>query len=364
MNELQKLVDTLEAQDKVKKDFLAPTGSLHFTNGNLFMTHNDVPIKFIPTPVFHSQLATKLEIPKGYYDRMKGRAVELLDENVNHWLRDEGKNVLLRAFVPGDQDNTARALLSDRYNVIDNMEVLLQILDTLKDCGVVINIEQAELSETRMYINVTAPEIEVKANELLKQYRKAIQVGSGIITGFSVQNSEIGYGSFEIMSRLKFLCCNNGATSKKDSLRKIHLGGKLDELEFYKSDAVKNANRKLVKEQVNHAVKKFLSKDYLQQQVDMLTEIGNKKIEAPVNAVIEVIAKDYGFTQEDKASILNCFIDGGDRRRIGIFNAVTEVSQTLQDIDHKHDTEVAGMDILVNFDRIEAAAIKLDRSAN
>jgi hypothetical protein len=364
MSQLQQLVETLEAQEQIKKDFLAPSADMHFVDGNLYMLHAGQQVIFSPTTVFHGQVAEKLGIPKGYYDRMKEKALHLLDDNVNHWLHDEGKNLLIRTFVREDGDNDARAFLSDRYNIIDNFDVLLQALESIKESGLEVNVSGAELSQTRMYLHITCPQIEVEATEMLKYYRRTIEVGSGIISGFVLQNSEIGFGSFQVAPRAVVLACNNGMVNTRDAMRRVHLGGKLDELDFYKNDAVKNANRKLVKEQVKHAVQKFLSKDYLKNLVNTFTELGAKEIEAPIANVMEVVAKNYGFSQEEKASLLDHFIRGGDTRRIGVINAVTELAQTFDDADHRNDTEAISYELLTSFNKIEAAAVKADIKAN
>lgn len=365
MQQLLNLMETLEQQNAIKKDYLAASGTLSFVGGQLVMVHAGTSVNFTPTPHFHAQMAEKLSIPKGYYDRMREKALGLLDDNVNHWLSDEGKNLLVRAFEPGEGDNVARALLSDRYNMIDNMEVLLETLDAIKATGIPVNVAGAELSDTRMFLRITCPEIEVQATEMLKAYRKAIAAGSSVITGFELQNSEIGCGTFQISPRAVVLACQNGLIKTNDALRRVHLGGKMDELGFYNNPEVKKANRELVKKQVSHAVKTFLSKDYLTKLVQSFTELGDKKIEAPIPQVIEVIASEYSITQERKNRILDYFIDGGDRRRIGIVNAITEEVQELtEDIDLKHDSEAITYDLLTKFDKIEAAAFKLERSAN
>lgn len=365
MEQLQTLVETLERQEAMKHDYVASSANLAYAGGRLIMTHAGQQIEFKPTEHFHSQMSEKIGIPKGYYDRMKGKALDLLDANVNHWLTTEGKNLLVRAFEPKEagNENIARALLSDRYNMIDNMEVLMSTLETLKETGVIVEVERAEISETRMYLTVIAPEIETKAKEMLKHYSKA-KVGTGVISGFVLKNSEVGCGAFEIAPRAMILACRNGLVMQKDAVRKIHIGGQLDELEFYKNTDVVNANRKLVKEQVKHAVKRFLSQKYLESLVDSFTELGNKEIEAPISGVLELVAKEYNITQDRKDNILKHFIKGGDTRRIGVVNAITEEVQDLADVDLKNDGEAITYSLLTNFSRIEAAAIKAERSAN
>lgn len=362
MEALQNLVSLLETENKKKQDYIVPASNMTMVEGKLIILREQVPINYLPTKIFHSQVSEKLHIPKSYYDRMMQSALPLLDSNVNHWLKDYQKASLIRTFE--DEVNTARAFLSDRYSMVDNYEVLFETLEAIKQTGVNVEIVQAEMSETRMYLKVKCPDVEIKATELLKSYAKAIAVGSEIVSGFVLQNSEIGMGAFAIMPRAVVLACNNGMTMVKDQLKRVHLGSRMDELDFSKNDAVRRANLKLIKEQVKHAVKIFLSKQYLEKTVNHFTELGSKKIEAPVANVVEVIAKTYSIDDVRKANILNHFVEGGDMRRIGMFNAITEECQSLKDADLKQDSEVMSYEVLQNFNRIEAQAFKTKFTTN
>lgn len=360
--QLEQLLETLEQQQKVKRDYVAGRENLHFVDGKLFITRNGVEVQYTPTAHFHSQMSAKLDIPKGYYDRMLNSKVKLLDQNVNEWLHAEQKAMLVRTFEE-QQDNVARAFLSDSYNIMDNYDVLFETLDAIRATGIHVEIKNAELSETRMYLKIACPEIEVQATEMLKMYRRSIEAGSGVIAGFVLKNSEIGAGAFSIMPRAIILACQNGAVVPKDELKRIHLGSKMDEF-FAGNERVRKANVTLIKEQVKHAVNTFLSKDYLNKIVRDLTEAGEKKIEAPVSNVVEVIGKEYGFSEDRKHSILNYFIQGADTRRIGMFNAITEECQMQEDADVKHDSELIAAQVLNDFDRLEAKAMKQQRSAS
>lgn len=364
-NQLETLVQTLEHQNTEKKDYIANGASMSFVDGNLIVARNGAEIEYAPTTIFHGQVAEKLQIPKTYYDRLRVKAVKLLDENVNHWLHKEQKNVMLRAFE-NDDNNIARAFLSNSYSIIDNYDVLFEALDAIKATGLEVDIVNAELSEQRMYLKVQCPSIEVKAEQMLKNYARAGGqiVNMGIFSGFVMSNSEIGQGAFQIAPRAVVGCCNNGLVMAKDALRRTHLGARMDELDFHTNEAVKAANLKLIKEQVKHAVKVFLSKNYLTKLIDVYTTLGDKPIEAPVANVIEVVAKDYGLSDVRKHSLLNHFIKQGDNRRIGIVNAITEECQGLKDADLKHDTEVVALDILNNFNKIEAKAFKTKFTSN
>lgn len=369
MEALQKLFEQLQVQEELKYDAIVDPSLIHFANGKLIMMDNNKEVIFSPTDHFHTQMAEKMGIPYTYYKRLfsEPENLPLLDNNVNHWLSQYDKNLLVRMFknAKNEAANSARALLSDGYKIMDNFPVLVEALEAIKDSGVRVVIKEAELSSTRMYLKVVAPDVEVQANEMLKEYRLSAKAGTtGVISGFTLSNSEIGAGSFCITPRAVILACNNGAVRTEDRLRNVHLGAKMDELGFNKNKAVMRANQKLVREQIIHAVKIFLSKDYLQKLVDVYEKLGEPKIEAPIDKVIQVVAKEYSITEDRKANILQHFIEGGDMRRIGLANAITRECQGLEDADLKHDSEEVAYDMLKHFTKFEVAASKIKNSAS
>lgn len=367
IEQLQGLLTTLERQEDMKNDLIANSRKhLSFVNGQLIVIDKKKKIIFEPTKHFHKQVADKLDIPKPYYDKMLAEGMSLLDDNVNHWLNDEEKNFLVRTFQDGAgvYKNTARAFLSDRYGIIDNYQVLVEALDAIKKTGIKVDIINAELSDTRMFLKVVCPSVEVKAKEMLRMYRTAIDKGMGVISGFTLQNSEIGAGSFKISPRGLVLACQNGLINTRDELKNVHLGSKMDQLGFNKNKDVMKANIRLIREQIKHAVKIFLSKEYLTKLIDVYTELGEPKIEAPIEKVIEVVGKAYSINEERKASILRYFVEGGDTRRMGLASAMTREVQDLVDADIRHDSEVASFEMLKNFKHIEASAFKIRLSKN
>ena len=366
MDQLQRLFTTLEAQNAIKNDIVANSAQhLHFLNGKLVVVSDGKEITYEPTNLFHTQVAEKLGIPIGYYRRMLEKKSLLLDNNVNEWLHEESKNFLVRTFDDAAENyRVGRAFLSDSYSLIDNYEILTQALEAIKATGVRVEVVGAELSETRMYLKVVAPEVELSGKEMLKAYRVNKERGDGVISGFTLSNSEVGHGAFNIMPRALVLTCINGATMPMDALKKVHLGAKMDELGFNKNQAVMNANRRLIKEQISHAVKVFLSREYLSKLINVYSKLGDPKIEAPVDKVIQVIGKEYQYSEERKANLLKYFIEGGDHRRMGIASAMTREAQDVQDPDVKNDVEIASFKVLEGFSKIEAAAIKFKPSGN
>src|SRR4029079_2842646 len=80
------------------------------------------------------------------------------------------------------------------------------------------------------------------------------------------------------------------------------------------------------------AVVRFLDVDYVKHVLDEIREY----VGVPVNdavATIERVAKKHLFTDEEQASSLDCFIQGGDLTAGGVFQAVTAAAQNVGDPD-------------------------------
>jgi hypothetical protein len=361
---LMELTSALVHENDVKRDFIVPARALQMHPSKIISLYHDIGAQtnYEATNTFHDNLSERLSIPKNYYNKMRETAPALLSENVNHWLSSkekDGAKFLVRTFT-SPQQGKARALLSNRHHMIDNYPVLLETLQAIDDAGLTedVQVKQCVLSERRMYVEFTCPSIQIEAVELLKYYRKAISAGAGIITGFLLENSEVGRGAFKLTPRAVILCCQNGAIDPRMALKKIHLGSTLsDGLDFSQVAEIREANIKLIREQLKYAVKHFLTKQYLETLVQRYESLGLPEIQAPVNKVTEVIADKYGWTEQASETLLMRFVEGGDMRRIGVYNAMTLVAQEF-DNDSKYDAEAAAWEVLSDFESIEKLAIK------
>lgn len=62
-----------------------------------------------------------------------------------------------------------------------------------------------------------------------------------------------------------------------------------------------------------------------------------------VEATLEFVGKQLRFTDDQQTTILNHFIDGGDRSCGGVMHAITSTAQTLDDADDAYDMERQGL---------------------
>jgi hypothetical protein len=345
MEKLQTLVQTLEVQHNTKADYVIEGKLLVMKDGLITSTSASLPKIYSPNEVFHESASDKLGIPLGYYRRMRTELPGLLDTSVTAWLQNmAGKNVLLRTFE-GVKNNIARAFLSDRYQAIDNYDVLFAVLDAIKSMGVNVEIKHADVTEKRLYLNVVAPEVEIQAKQFLEGYLpQRNSVGNGIISGFTITNSEVGCGQFSIRPRAVIIKCDNGLICPDDSFSRIHLGGKLEKGVINWSQETKNKNMELIMSQTRDAIKTYMSADYLGKMVEKIAAAHAIKLDHPMDT-IQHVCKELKYTEAQRKGILAHFIEGADLRASGVTHAITRQAQD-EDPDTRNDMEVDAFRIL------------------
>lgn len=375
--ELPELVQELQKQTLLKKDFVVPSKCLSMKDGKLVITNhseneslqkilNEINIGFSeeiniqtvldPIGVFHNQVSEKLNIPKRYYDKMNvPEDLEILDKNVSYWLKKEKGNYLLRTFIDKEEKSgVVRSFLSDRFKVIDNYDILLAVLSAVKETGLNIQIDASgcDISDKRMYLRFICPDIEIKAPELLKKYRKPDGSGEqndSIISGFVVANSEVGCGQLSISPRAKVLVCSNGLIATKEKFAQVHLGGKMEQYSEIKwSESTKQKNLELIISQVKDYVIRFSSAEFLGESISKLIE-KNKELEFPSDAVMNVCTS-LNISDEKQKDILSFFMKGGDTTSFGLSSAITYYAHAKADSDEQFDLEFAALDVIENVE--------------
>jgi len=381
---LAELVNELKDQNMQKKDFVVPANLLSMENGQLVVNNynaddslskllkevgieseSDNKLILNCLPILHQNLSDKLDIPRRYYNRIQTlEETQLIDSNVSHWLKNMKGNIFLRTFINKDENKGyARAILSDRYNVIDNFDVLFATLEAVKESGLNLKIEDngCDLTESKMYIRFVLPDVEINAPDLLKNYKnpkgEGSSVGDGIITGFVITNSELGQGSFSISPRAVVLKCSNGMVFKNDAFGKIHLGGKMGEFsQIDWSEETKRKNYELIQAQVKDAVKKFTSEDFLASKISELNEYAEVDLKHPIETVKNV-SKFLNITEEKEKSILDFFMRGGDFTAMGVSQALTFYAHETKDADEAHEMESVAIDILPKIKDMDKPSI-------
>ncbi|HEY2276784.1 MAG TPA: DUF932 domain-containing protein [Streptosporangiaceae bacterium] len=392
---LPDMVTILKRQRVRRLDVVAPAAAIHGHDGNLVIDSTVSHLAddgvtsaagtYRPTAVADEGLADKLGISLAYLRRLRSSRPDLWDTNVNGWLHGndlagypgDDRRFLVRLFQPdgaSDGLGVARAVLSDSYKVIDNLDALMATLDGIRQAGTEVVFDGLDLTERRLYARVVAPGIRALAPELLAGYRSPFggrvyvpgsswtaeqaraaaahdsrghQPGTEPImfAGFVISNSEVGDGAWSITPRIVAEICGNGLQITADVTRAIHLGTRQTEgVVRYSADTM-DKELALITARARDAVATFLSTGYLKAKISDLERKAGAPISHPEQAV-QRVAKAAKFSDEMTEQILGHFIRGGQLTAGGVMQAVTSVAQTLDDADAAHDLEAQATRIL------------------
>jgi Domain of unknown function (DUF932) len=325
------LAQELLDQQVSKRDFHAPTSSLSMLGNGQFQLETSNGSEEMPATLYaHAQMASRLSIPKPYYDRMRSESPDLLSANVNHWLAEkEGETSLIRTLR-----GQLRAFLSNRYRIVDNHEILAMVLPELSEMGDGIRIMSCNVTDEKMYIKVVNTNIEA-----------AISVGDTVQAGFVLSNGELGNGSISVEPFIYRLVCTNGLTLKDKKIRKNHAGRAHENMELFANDtiqAIDNAFKLKIRDLVRNAI----SITTFREAVADLQVSKNDIITGHPAKAVEVTAKAIGLNNDESSLVLNHLIRSGDLSRFGMLNAVTRTADDIQNYDRATEVERLGSSVL------------------
>ncbi len=391
--ELAELVPLLQSQQLRKRDLVVSPSCITMENGVVCVT--DIPddvfdseqlssqleglgvgvegstesvVCFEPTKGAHSQIADVLGIPRRYYQLLQDEQPELLATNVTDRFRyvsdSSGRQYLLRTLVSddGEIDNVLRAVLSNRFKMVDHLDLLITALDSVrefsKEAGVEVVPGDCTLTDTHMHVTFTCPDIEVEAPDVLRQYfppsRGGTKAGKpSIISGFKIGNSETGHGQWAMKPRIVELSCLNGWIQKKDAVSGIHLGSKMDEGVVTWSEDTRTKELELIQSQIGDAVKYFLSYDYLNGAVRDMSERAGEPLERPRQTVEEVCAT-LNYSEERANAVLDAFLVSGDHSAVGVSRAITYEAQGLDDPTEQYAVEEMAFELIESAAKIDS----------
>lgn len=369
--DFETLLATLDEQQDRKVDVVLPATNLCFSGGNLRVLRSDLepeltasgvksPVQvYAPNDVFDQGVADRLNSPVTYTYLRKLRELgwtDMIDGTLNAVIHGKtipsvgqgmepevireplGKSLLLRALKDADGGDvgTARALLSDKYRVVDHVESLRAAMRGMRAAGLgAEHVTSCDLTNRRMYVTVEVPEIRHAAESLLKDYVSPFTGNRGaenpiVHAGFVLGNSETGHGTFFLYPRIVAEVCTNGMTIKKDvgALAQRHLGAKLDDGLINYSDKTRQANLDVIMGMAEDTVRTFLTPDYLATVVRKLEERAGQPVEHPERTIKEVTQKLAVPALYD--DVLAHFIKGADLTRGGVMHAVTAAAQSTE----------------------------------
>ncbi len=329
---IENLVKELERQKETCLDLIADSRSLKAAPDGEKVVELEIPDhgSFPLTNWAHFQMAEKLEIPKRYYDRMltAGKS-ELLADNINAWLGEKERR-LVRIL-----DRQIRAILSDRYRIMDNYDLLFLALEEFRKKET-IEIFKAEVTETMLYLKAIDRTLTAEVRE-----------GDVISGGLIIRNSEVGASAFRVETFILRKICSNGLIGER-SLKKIHLGKQTVEIgEIGWSDETKELEDKALWAKARDIIRLTFDHDIFSSWIKKMRESTEVVIEKPVKAVDNIV-RLAGLGEDRKDELLLHF---SEHTKYGLINAITSVARDTKSVDEQIRIEEFGGKLLSAPDR-------------
>ena len=307
---LQEVLVELNRQNQAKQDFISPAQGMRlredgqtFEINHLTTSQQEV---FGTTSLFHRQVASALGIPAKYYDLMQAQKPELLAENVNSWFADKPSSYMVRSMDYG-AGQVARALLSERYRRIDNMEIATAVLPLFAGNDQ-YEVMSCEVTENRLYLKVVNHRLEMEVRKV----------------------------------------CTNGMVVNDMGERRHHVGRQAkaveDSFALY-SDETMEAEDKAFLLKLRDTTMAAIDEARFSQVVGRLQESMAVPITGKVQDVVQLTAQSYGINAEEQEGILKYLIEGGDLSLYGLSNAVARASQDIVSYDRATTLEGIGWQV-------------------
>jgi hypothetical protein len=292
--------------------------------------------------IANRQLGTYTNIPATYYDRMRAEAPQLLAENLNHWLQHTNEKRMVRTL-----DGRMRALLSDRYRPLENMDLAEAVLPVI--LGGEFNVLSCEVTESRLYIKAVDKKINLDIPHGHKMGDGSHKFFDTVSPAIIISNSEVGMGALSVETGIWTHLCTNMAIAKQRSMRKYHVGAKHDMAEgIYEllSDKTKQKTDEAMFLQVRDVVGAAFERVKFEALVKTVKEMAEQPIEGDPIQVVNLAATRFGINDAERGQVLKHFINGGDLSRYGLFNAITRTAEDLESYDRATEFERLGGDII------------------
>ena len=335
---LPEVLTELQRQNAAMQDYISPAQAFHLDDdGSTFeMTHLNTGAQevFGTTDLFHRQIGSALNIPAKYYDLMRKEKPDLLAQNVNAWFGSREQSYMVRSMDFGN-GRVARALLSDRYRRIDNLEVASAVLPLFagKEEMEVVSCNVGE----RLFIKIVNHKLEMQ-----------VVPGDYVQAGVVISNSEVGLGAVSVQPLVYRLVCSNGLCVNDFGERKTHVGRAAKALEdsfnLY-TDETLMAEDKAFLLKLRDTTLAAIEEARFAQIVGHLQDTTNARITGRVQDVVELTGKAFDLNQNEQDDILNYLIQGGDLSLYGLTNAITRASQDVESYDRATALEGIGWQV-------------------
>jgi hypothetical protein len=305
-----------------------------------------------------TQLAAKLDIPLRYIDKLRENAHgDLAATNFRTLLeRADKKKILVRTL-----EGRCRAILSNSYKTIDNMDVFLAAAETLQQAGADIWNARVWDDGGRFEMFAVSKTITgaVKSSEAYNRDLHSWWTANGDkhpnmygkdqggldahFAAMRLTNSETGRGGANVTPCvLRAICSNTMVIGTAVSA--IHLGRRREEEGLVYAEDTQASEAQTVFLKLRDTIKGVFDPVKFQAYIDTLNGIAGEKLGEP-EKVVAAVAVECGFTDERRSAILRSLFESRDLTRYGLAQAVTaqaKVCDEASEYEEASGLEAAG----------------------
>jgi hypothetical protein len=269
----------------------------------------------ILSPRAETQLLQRVGVPVTFFRRLpENLKWAIANHFVQNGLTDRA------ALIRTVRGNTVRALLTEAYTPLDDIDILPVVADILGDDDVVI--EKLDFADDATHLRVLFPRQTTEA-----------RAGDVLTTGIHITNSETGYRAVHVDALVHRLVCTNGLVRAENQGRTtLRHVGQVDRLKDYMARAIRDA------------------RDNAQQLVREFRDSVGHTIADP-EELLRGYAKDSDLTRDQLQAALAAFGLEPERTLYGAVNALTRAAQAEATFEDRYQMERAATALLTRVGR-------------
>lgn len=359
--DLDTLATTIRGLNERRMDVIAPRKAFQAEgNGVLSFTFGSGK-SYMPTTVALRQLAEKTKVPADFLRENAVRHPNLAADIVNTWWKDdfvanregtararkekvraEEMKQLFRLFEPPKvPDPTGftklfsektygvlRAILSNRYLIVNNSDVLGFVMGLLEKAGVKTD-PSGSLTDERMYVRFKIRDVAAtiqfkgkgKGHEMIRE-----PCGASLL----LSNSDVGVGKLNLIPELDVFSCTN-LMRTTEALAQIHVGQEYDEMGVLSPETVRSMTESLFL-RIRDVTETLLTAESFQSVADRFSEFAGCPVEN-ASTVIENVTTKFSLDEETGRKILDKFASEGMANRFGLAQAITFQAHAVREDD-------------------------------
>ena len=307
------------------------------------------------------QLGQKVSpaVPRRFLCELAGDAPDLASDMLGGLMHRTARRLFIRQL-----DGEVRAVLSDKYRVIDNYDLVFTALETAKEVGA--KVLSCSLSDDNMRIKLIAPNL-FAALDTGKpghtfftpgqlgsaEWREANGIGdmsewigvdwfdSGenrVWPTCTISNSETGKGGTTVSFGTCDSACFNLMLVEKLS-RSVHLGSR-QEVGIYTEETIA-VDSQATMMKARDSIKACFNPDIFRAIMDKRRDAAMDEIAAPT-AAVDNIVKSLSLPERKRDQLLEYFVRDYAPTRDGLSQAAARMAQDeIGDADAAHDWETA-----------------------